>query len=159
MADFRALLEDLGYVDVRTLLNSGNAVFTLGTRAREPNAARIERALADRLGVMPRAIVLERAEVAAAVRDNPLSSVARDPSWLLVMAFRDVEAVAPIRPLLEKRWTPEVLAVRNRFAYLWCARGVAGSPLWTAVGRAAGDSATARNIGTMTKLLAAMDAA
>ena len=28
MADLRALLEKLGYTDVKTLLNSGNAVFT-----------------------------------------------------------------------------------------------------------------------------------
>ena len=28
MADLRALLEDLGFTQVKTLLNSGNAVFT-----------------------------------------------------------------------------------------------------------------------------------
>ena len=33
MADLRALLGKLGYTDVQTLLNSGNAVFTGGRRA------------------------------------------------------------------------------------------------------------------------------
>ena len=33
MADLRALVEDLGYCDVRTLLNSGNVVFTAARAA------------------------------------------------------------------------------------------------------------------------------
>jgi uncharacterized protein (DUF1697 family) len=34
MADLRALLEELGYADVRTLLNSGNVVFTAPRAAK-----------------------------------------------------------------------------------------------------------------------------
>jgi uncharacterized protein (DUF1697 family) len=50
MADLIALVESLGYQDVRTLLNGGNIVFTAPgaiTRA----AVRIENELASRLGV------------------------------------------------------------------------------------------------------------
>ena len=51
MADLRSLVERLGYTDVRTLLNSGNVVFT-STSARSGGAeARIEAAIAARLGV------------------------------------------------------------------------------------------------------------
>ena len=39
MADLRALLEKLGYTDVRTLLNSGNAVFTGRAGAPDTHAA------------------------------------------------------------------------------------------------------------------------
>ena len=34
MADLRALLEEIGYTDVRTVLASGNAVITVRSRAR-----------------------------------------------------------------------------------------------------------------------------
>src|SRR4051794_32869155 len=50
MADLRAALEDLGYTDVRTLLNSGNVVFTAGV-APGKAAASIEKVLAGELGV------------------------------------------------------------------------------------------------------------
>lgn len=45
MADLRALVEDLGYGDVRTLLNSGNVVFTSARRPPAKAAARIEEGL------------------------------------------------------------------------------------------------------------------
>ncbi len=51
MADLRALLESLGYTDVKTLLNSGNAVFTGRAGAPDKHAARIRAAVAKKLGV------------------------------------------------------------------------------------------------------------
>ena len=44
MADLRALFEKLGYVDVRTLLNSGNVVFSVPETSTVEAAPRIERA-------------------------------------------------------------------------------------------------------------------
>jgi len=38
MAQFRALLSDLGYGGVGTLLNSGNAVFSAASRSPLPSA-------------------------------------------------------------------------------------------------------------------------
>ena len=46
MADLRALLEKLGYTDVKTLLNSGNAVFTGAAGAADKHAERIRAAVA-----------------------------------------------------------------------------------------------------------------
>jgi uncharacterized protein (DUF1697 family) len=78
MADLRALVENLGYGDVRTLLNSGNIVFTSPRAAPGDAAARIERALAAELGVAARVTVVTAAELAAAVSANPLLAVADD---------------------------------------------------------------------------------
>ena len=154
MADLRQVFEDLGYRDVRTLLNSGNVVFTVDESSGGAEGTRIERVIADRLGVTTRVTVLNRKEVAAAVEENPLTSVADDPSRLLVVAFRDAGAVAQVKPLLRERWTPEAMALGRRVAYLWCAEGILDSRVWTAVNRAVGDGGTARNIATMTKILA-----
>ena len=154
MADLRQLFEDLGYLDVRTLLNSGNVVFTVDKESGGADGARLEKVIVDRLGVTTRVTVLNRKEVAAAVEENPLTSVADDPSRLLVVAFRDAGAVAQVRPLLKERWKPEAIALGKRVAYLWCAEGIADSRVWAAVNRAVGDGGTARNIATMTKLLA-----
>lgn len=97
MGDLRALVEDLGYGEVRTLLNSGNIVFTVPSTARRNAAARIEKALASRLGVSARVTVLTAAEVVAAVRDNPLSDVTDNPSRLPVMVLADPHPPAAVR--------------------------------------------------------------
>jgi hypothetical protein len=75
MADLRALVEKLGYGDVRTLLNSGNIVFTGPGASPEDAAARIEAALSSRLGVSARVTVLTAAQLAAAAAANPLLGI------------------------------------------------------------------------------------
>lgn len=154
MADLRALVEDLGYEEVRTLLNSGNVVFTVPSSKHGDPAARIEKAIASQLGVSARVTVLTAAEVDAAVRDNPLSEVADNPSRLLVMALADSKARTQLKPLLKQPWKPEAIALGKRVAYLWCPRGVIDSKLATAVSRVLGDAGTARNMATMAKLQA-----
>jgi uncharacterized protein (DUF1697 family) len=154
MADLRTLVEDLGFRDVRTLLNSGNIVLSVPNRSRGNVAGRIEEALHSKFGINSRATAISQAEVAAAVRDNPLAGVAGNPSSLLVMVPRKASDRNRLEPLLRKPWHPEALAVGERVAYLWCANGVAESRLWPAVDRALERTGTARNMATMTKLLA-----
>jgi uncharacterized protein (DUF1697 family) len=93
MEDLRALMAGLGYGSVRTLLNSGNIVFTANGRGGNP-APRIEREIESRLGVASRVTVLTAAELDVAVRGNTLVKVATHPSRLMVvvLASRDVGA-------------------------------------------------------------------
>ena len=156
MADLRALFVGLGFRDVRTLLNSGNVVFSVRNQGRSEVKARVEKALASRLGLTSPIILLSAGEVVAAVRDNPLSRVATNPSRLLVLVPQVPSRLARLKPLLAVEWSPEALALGRRVAYLWCANGVAKSPLWTAVDRALERTGTARNIGTFTKAVDAV---
>jgi uncharacterized protein (DUF1697 family) len=152
MADLRALVEGLGYRDVRTLLNSGNVVFSASGAASANAAARIEKAMAATLGVPARVTVLTAAEVAAAVADNPMLEVANDHSRLMV-AFPSAAADRRrLTPLTVEDWAPEALAIGSRVAYLWCPAGVIASPLSEAVGRILKDGVTTRNWATVTKL-------
>ena len=154
MADLRALVESLGYGDVRTLLNSGNVVFTANGAAPGESAARIEEGLAKRIGVPARVIVLTAKELAAAVAGNPLAAVATDPSRLLVAVLATPADRRRLEPLATQDWSPEVLALGTRVAYTWCPEGLLASRLPEAVGRALGDAVTTRNWATMTKLRA-----
>jgi uncharacterized protein (DUF1697 family) len=152
MADLRALVESLGYSDVRTLLNSGNVVFTARS-AKSGNAVdRIEKALESELGVAARVTVLSAAELATAVSGNPLVKVASDPARHLVAVLRDAADGAKLEPLLKQDWAAEALAVGPRVAYLWCADGILESRLLVAVGRALRDGVTTRNWATVLKL-------
>ena len=152
MADLRALVESLGYGDVRTLLNSGNVVFTANGAAPGEAAARIEDGLATRIGVPARVIVLTAKELAAAVDGNPLGDVATNPSRLFLAVLATPADRKRLEPLAKQDWTPEVLALGTRVAYIWCPDGLLASRLSEAVGRALGDAVTTRNWATMTKL-------
>jgi uncharacterized protein (DUF1697 family) len=152
MAELRALVEHLGYRDVRTLLNSGNVVFTITGTTRADPAARIEKALAGRLGVPARVTVLTAAEIARAVDDNPLLETADNPSRLLVAILTNPADRRRLQPLLRQDWTPEALALGARVAYLWCPDGVLASRVGEAVGRALGDGVTTRNWTTVLKI-------
>jgi uncharacterized protein (DUF1697 family) len=154
MAELRALVEELGYHDVRTLLNSGNVVFTTPRMAPGHAAARIEKALAAKLGVSARVTVLTTAELAAIVAENPLGEIANDASRLLVCVLADPANRSKLKPMSKLDWGDECLAIGSRVVYLWCPDGILASRLPEAVHRLLGDAVTTRNWATVTKLQA-----
>ena len=79
MADLRDLLAGLGYTDVRTHLQSGNAVFSTGSRAVTV-AADIEEALAEKVGVRASVVVRTGRQLTAAMAADPLSDIADNGS-------------------------------------------------------------------------------
>jgi uncharacterized protein (DUF1697 family) len=152
MADLRALVEKLGYGDVRTLLNSGNVVFTSANADARDAARRIEDGMSAKLGVSARVTVLSAVELAAAVKANPLLDVADNPSRLMMAVLMDPADRRKLEPLLKQDWSPEALALGKRVAYLWCPGGVLETEVGAAVGRALADGVTARNWATVLKL-------
>jgi len=152
MADLRDLMERLGYRDCRTLLNSGNMVFSGSGGAGI--AGRIERAIADELGVAARVVVLTDAELAAIVAGNDLPEHANDPARVHVVFVQDAAELRRLSALQKQAWAPEILSVGKRAAYLWCPAGTLKGQIWTAVGRILGESATTRNWATVQKLAA-----
>jgi uncharacterized protein (DUF1697 family) len=153
MADLRRLFEDLGHRDVRTVLNSGNVIYTVAGKGSAGDAPRLEKEIAARFGVTSRVAVLTADELEEAVNGDPLTKIADNPSRYLLIAVRDAEAMAALKPLLKQRWAPESLALGKRVAYLWCANGIMDSDLWEAVEKILGDRGTARNMATMTRIL------
>jgi uncharacterized protein (DUF1697 family) len=158
MADLRGLLTDLGYGEVRTLLNSGNAIF----HAPRPNAlkvaAAIEAAVRDRCGFTAPVTVVTEADLGVIIAENSLLQSGRDHSRLLVAFVARRETLALAEPLLAESWTPEALAIGSRAAYLWCANGIIDSKVMQAFARATKDASTARNWATVLKIHEALQA-
>jgi uncharacterized protein (DUF1697 family) len=154
MADLRGLLTDLGYVDVRTLLNSGNIVFSAGREKPGRIGERIEAAMRERLGVSAPVTVLTAAAFSTAVEENQSGEAAGDPARFLVAFCKDPSRLKDLRPLTRQSWSPEALGVGSVAAYLWCASGIIESRLAVAVGRVLGESTTTRNWATVTKIRA-----
>jgi uncharacterized protein (DUF1697 family) len=152
MMELRQLIEGLGYGHVHTLLGSGNVVFTVSEGVAGDPTPRLEDALSTLLGAPVRVILLSAAELTTVVAENPLGGYATDPSRILLAILKDPTDSVQLTPLLPQDWTPEVLAIGTRAAYLWCPDGIHASRLAQAVGRALGDSFTTRNWATLKKL-------
>jgi uncharacterized protein (DUF1697 family) len=153
MADLRALVESLGCTDVRTLLNSGNVVFTAPAGLSADDAGtRISEGMAQKLGVPARVMVITARELAEIVAGNPLPQAEAEPSRFLVAVLASIADRARLEPLTKEEWAPDALALGTRVAYLWCAGGILESKLVDAVGRATRDAATTRNWATIVKL-------
>lgn len=158
MADLRAVVAGLGFGDVRTLLNSGNVVYTAPGTPPDEAAALIEAAVLAKTGVSSRVTVITAAELAEAIDDNPLGEVTENPSRFLVAVLRDPADRARLEPLAAREWGTDRFAIGRRVAYLWCRDGVLESRLPDAFARAAGDTATSRNWATLLKLRALAEA-
>lgn len=152
MADLRALLTELGFSDVRTLLNSGNAVFRTDSAPPNKLARQIRAEVAKRLGVDARVIVKSAEDVAAMIAGNALAKVADDPSRLLVVMAEDAKLLAGLKKLAARNFGDERLHVGKHAAYLWCANGILESKAAEHLYGGLEDAGTTRNWATLNKI-------
>jgi len=157
MADLREMMQGLGYENVRTLLNSGNVVFDAKAGTPAGHAKKLKAALREDCGVDAEVIVKTGADLAAAIAEHPLKKHAQDDSHLLVMFVQEASTLPKLKALEGADWSPEVFAVGKHAAWLWCANGLATSPLVAAVGKALGPVGTGRNWATVLKLEAMVE--
>jgi uncharacterized protein (DUF1697 family) len=156
MAELREMLEEMGYADVRTLLQSGNAVFT----ADEPPddvARAIEAKIAKRFGFDVDVVVRTADELAAVVAASPLPDIATDGARYVVVFLPAEPDRAALAALAERDFAPERFEARGREVYAWCPNGLQKSPVIAALMDRLGSgtgTATVRNWNTVTKLAA-----
>ena len=128
MADLRDVVTELGFGHAKTLLNSGNIVYTApGVRTNDA-AERIEKGVRAKTGVSSRVTVLTAKELAEAIDDNPLAEAGENPSHFLVAVLRDPADRAKLKAMTREDWGRDAFALGRRVAYLWCAGGVLKKP-------------------------------
>lgn len=161
MAELRALLTELGYDGVTTLLNSGNAVFRAAQGTPQQHAAAISAAIAGQLGLQVPVIVKTAEELSAIVQGNPFDAATLDPSQLLVAFVQAPAALAGLNALSAQVVPPEQCQVGAHAAYLHCAHGILESQAAKALlgksgkaGKSDAVTVTTRNWATVLKLQA-----
>ena len=157
MPELREALEDAGFRDIKTYVQSGNVV--LSSRATPKTVARkVERTIADRFGLDVDVVVRTRDELAKVISRDPFGKVASDPKRFQV-TFLAAEPDADVLAKLEAAATGgEQLVARGRELYTWHPNGVGRSKLAALLaGPRLGVTATARNWTTVTTLLALAD--
>jgi uncharacterized protein (DUF1697 family) len=152
MAALKDCLESAGCRDVKTLLNSGNAVF----RAEGGTVGRVEPAIARSFAPAPAVLLRTAAEFAEIARAHPLAGADRQSSRLLVMFLSTPPGAAAMEALCAAAKGPEELALAGRELYLYYPEGVGRSKLTGAlIEKALGVRGTARSWTTVLKLNAA----
>ena len=157
MPELRETLEQAGFEDVQTHLQSGNVVLT--STAKPGSVAReCERLITERFGLEIPVVVRSRAQLAAVVKRNPLGKVASEPKRYQV-TFLSAELSAKIARELEQAAAPEErVVIAGREVYAWHPQTIARSKLWTKLaGKGLGVTATSRNWTTVEALLELAD--
>jgi uncharacterized protein (DUF1697 family) len=152
MTDLAALLTDLGMTDVRTLLNSGNAV---GTWPGTTNglAAKVGAAIQSHVGFTCDVVVRTRAQLDAVVAADPLGAVVTNPSWYLVMFLGSTPPAAEVERLASMDLSPDQWVLDGDELYVWMPAGVNESPVGKQLAKGVlGVTWTGRNWSTVTKL-------
>lgn len=152
MAEFRRLLEQLGGTDVKTLLNSGNAVLGTSARSGAKLAAAIAAGVERSFGVRTPVIVKSAADFARIIDEAPMLPPEHEHSRFLVAFGQDEAALEALGPLLGLAGDGDRLVITRHAAYLHCPRGILQSPLAEALLGKAGRGVTTRNWATVLKL-------
>jgi uncharacterized protein (DUF1697 family) len=158
MPVLRGALEDAGFTDVATYVQSGNVVLT-SRKAPKGVTTEVEHLLAERFGVDVRVVVRTRDELAAVVERNPLAKVAKDPKRYQVTFLESALPADVLRKLQALAKDGEQMKQVGRELYVWHPHGLARSKLAARLAeKGLGVAATARNWRTVTKLLELADA-
>lgn len=154
MAELKAMAEDVGLADPRTLLQSGNLVFEAAGRPAGALEKLLERELAARLAVETDIMVRTAPQLKAAIGRNPFAKEAKsDPARLHVHFLKapaSAAAVASLRSAIKGR---EAVKGTGGEVFIYFPDGAGASKLTNAViERHLGARGTSRNWNTVTKL-------
>ncbi|WP_335940015.1 DUF1697 domain-containing protein [Streptomyces sp. PTD5-9] len=156
MAELRALLTELGHGDVRTHLQSGNAVFSSPSDDGERLAAELERAIEERFGFAVPCLVRDGAYLAAVAAACPFPADELEGRQLHVTYFGQPVDPARFEAIDPAAFLPEEFRLGDRALYLYAPDGLGRSRLGEALSRPSrirGLTATSRNWNTVVKLV------
>jgi len=154
MERLRTLLADLGCSEVRTYIQSGNAVFCSRAGDASRLATRISKAIAADHGFEPFVLVLSHEELVKVAAGNPYArAVATEPKFVHAFFLAAVPKAPDIEAMQRLKTPSESFALDGRTLYLHTPDGFGVSKLAERAERLLGVPATARNWRTVTMLL------
>ena len=153
MKDYVALLEELGLGNVKTYIQSGNAVFH--TRETDASALpeRIKAGIERRHGYAPDVILLGVEELRHAIASNPYPEANSDPKSLHLTFLARAPAAANLTALDDLRKDSERFTLQGKVFYFHAPEGVARSKAFSRIEKSLGVVGTARNWRTACRIL------
>lgn len=153
MAALRELMQDLGYADVGTHLQSGNAVFSSPEQPPQKLAGSIAERVTSEFAMDVKVVIRTGSELADVIKRSPLPGEPENPSRFFVAFLAPApqpEAVAALEPM---SFDPDQIWISGTEAFLWCPAGAADTKLTNNfLEKRLGVTATSRNWNTVRKL-------
>jgi len=155
MARLRALLLAMGFSGVATLLQRGNAVFSAKQQSAAKLGQQIEKAIEREFGFSVGVVMRTSAQLRAVLDANPLQVPADAGSRCLITFLSGPPDTSVLHALDPSAFIPDEFRHAGQEIYAHFPNGIGTSKLAAALGSARlGVTATARNLNTVTKLLA-----
>jgi uncharacterized protein (DUF1697 family) len=152
MKNLASLLEILGASNVKTYIQSGNAVFQSASNDISSFAKRLGVEIRERHGFEPHILIIRLSEVEAAITNNPFPAAASEPSSLHLGFLAFVPKNPDLKKLEGLRKESESFCLIGSIFYLYVPEGVARSRLAASSEKLLGVPMTDRNWRTVCKL-------
>ena len=153
MTDLRNFLTQLGFDDVRSLLQSGNLVFDSRARIGAELERFLEAEALKRFALEIDFFVRAPEEWKGMIRQNPFRKEAElDPAHLVVMLLKSPPRAEDVAALQEGISGPEIVQAKGRQLYAFYPKGIGRSRLTNAVIERKLGRCTGRNWNTVLKL-------
>jgi uncharacterized protein (DUF1697 family) len=159
MADLRAMTAKLGFDDPKTLLQSGNLVFSAKSQPMAKLEALLEDATKKHIGVECSYLLRSADEWERIVAANPYKAHAKsDPAHLAVTFCREAPSSSALQALKEETRGGEDFKAVGRELFVWYPDGMGTSRLALALSKnRLGTICTARNWNTVMKVRALLE--
>jgi uncharacterized protein (DUF1697 family) len=153
MKDLVALLENIGSQNVKTYIQSGNAVF----QNQEENPAllsnKIRVTLKKRHGLEPQVLLLTPEEIDRAIESNPFPEAESEPKTLHIHFLATMPKNPDLGALESIKSDRERFALKDRVFYLHAPDGIGRSKLAANTEKLLGVAITGRNWRTVCKIM------
>jgi uncharacterized protein (DUF1697 family) len=153
MTDLRAFLSQLGFDDVRSLLQSGNLVFDSKVRTGAELERFLEAEALKRFSLEIDFFVRTPEEWKSIIRQNPFRKEAElDPAHLVLLLLKSESEAEDVAALQAEIKGEEVVRAKGRQIYAFYPNGIGRSRLTNAVIERRVGRCTGRNWNTVLKL-------
>ena len=153
MKDLSALIADLGGQQIKTYIQSGNAVFRHQTSNSIELSRELEADIRKTHEFEPRVLLLSMSELAKAVARNPFPAAEADPKTLHLYFLAAIPQHPDIESLEVIKGDRETFQLDQTIFYLHAPNGIGRSKLAAKAEKLLGVTATARNWRTVSKLM------
>lgn len=153
MRDLTALMDDLGGMNIRTYIQSGNVVFEIGAARVKSFPSALQKAIAQSCGITTPVVLFDAGAFARIIAENPFLQREVDESHLHVALLSEPVDRKRLAALDPQRSPGDTFEADARAIYLHLPNGVARTKLTNQyLDRTLGVVSTVRNWRTMLKL-------
>ena len=150
MNELVEILDNLGYKNIQTYIQSGNIIFCSKDINKEKIADNISKGVLKKKGFQPKVLLLREAQLQEAIKNNPFPT--NNPKALHLFFLESKPRQPDIEHLNSIKTKTEEFKFSKVVFYLYTPDGIGRSKLAAAIEKAMGVPVTGRNWNTVSKL-------